>query len=151
MTLPPLLAIAEGHKARSRRSRMPAPKELDLHIAVAKLLKDHALPEWNWFHVPSGEHRDIRTAAKLKAMGVKRGIPDFVLISPYGSVRFLELKRLSGKLSDAQEEFRLWCIQHGAPHVVAWTMDQVLAALNSWRVLRVRIAPLPESVVMGGE
>ena len=105
MTAPPLIMIAQGRKPRPRKAPRTAAKEIMLHIAVAKLLRDHCLPDWVWFHVPNGELRDVRTAAKLKRMGVKPGIPDFALVSPYGSVRFLELKRLGEKLSDAQEDF----------------------------------------------
>jgi hypothetical protein len=135
---PPLLVAMAGGKPRPRRPRVPVAKELSLHIRVADLLRAHCLPDWRWTHIPSGEKRPERAGAKLKAMGVRRGWPDFILVSPYGSVRFLELKRSGGKLTEAQNEFRLWCINHGVPHVVAWTMDQVLAAFDNWGCLRIK-------------
>jgi VRR-NUC domain len=85
------------------------------------------------------ELRDKITAAKLKAMGVRRGIPDIVLISPLGSVRFLEFKRQGESLSDAQEEFRVFCIRHGIPHSVVFDVDQALASLGQWGCLRIKI------------
>lgn len=140
---PPLLVAMAGGKPRLRRARVPVPKEISLHMAVAKLLTDHCLPDWKFTHIPSGEHRDVRTASKLKAMGVKRGFPDFLFISPYGSVRCLELKRPSATLTEDQKAFRLWCLAHGVPHVVAWTIDQVLVALDSWGCLRIKLPADP--------
>jgi VRR-NUC domain len=138
--MPPLLALAEGRKVRPRKERIPAPKEIALHMCVAKLLKDHCLPEWEWGHIPNGEQRDIRAASKLKAMGVRKGWPDFIFITPYGSVMFLELKREGGSLSGEQDEFRLRCIKRRIPFVVASTIDQVLTTFEEWGCLRVSYA-----------
>jgi hypothetical protein len=75
-TPPPLLLICEGRKPRPRRAPVIRPKELVLHMAVAKLLREHCLPEWQWFHPGSGELRDVKTAVTLKRMGLKAGLPD---------------------------------------------------------------------------
>lgn len=135
---PPLLAIAAGRKPRARVAKFPAPKELSLHLTVAKLLKDHCLPDWFFFHPPNGEHRDIRTAAKLKAMAVRRGVADFLLIAPDGSLRCLELKRVAKKLTLDQEIFRLFCVKRGIPYAVATTVDEVLTAFGAWGCLRLK-------------
>jgi hypothetical protein len=142
-TLPPLLAIAEGCKARPRKAPAFRPKESILHFAVAKLLREHCLETWQWCHIPNGEVRDIRTAVKLKRMGTKPGWPDFILCPPAGQLHCLELKRLGETLSDAQEDFQLWCIRHNVPHSVAFTFDQVLAVLDAWGCLRIRIGGSP--------
>ena len=62
--------------------KAPPPKELSLHIALADHLRAFARPDWRWSHFPAGEIRDRRHAAKLKAMGLQRGWPDFLLIAP---------------------------------------------------------------------
>ena len=128
-----------GGKPRLRRVRVPVPKEIKLHVPVAELLRDHCLPDWKWTHI-NRTARDGRQGKILKTMGVVPGWPDFILVSPHGSMRCLELKRLGEEPNDAQKQFRLWCIAHGVPHVVAWTMDQVLSALDSWGCLRITIA-----------
>ena len=138
-TLPPLLALAQGRRVRLRKAPVIRPKEFELHVSVAALLRRRRAPEWLWWHTPNGEIRDKREAAKLKAMGAKPGVPDFLLISPYGSVRFLELKRRGESLSEDQEAFSLHCIRHGIPYSVARTIDEALAALNGWGCL-VKIA-----------
>jgi hypothetical protein len=128
-----------------------------LHFGVAKLLRDHCLPEWEWAHYPSGEHRgvcvgtdyagkkiymkDIRTVTKLKQMGTKPHWPDFIFIAPDNTFHCLELKRAGEKLDDGQEEFRERCVRRGTPHVVARTMEEVLLTFEVWGCLRVRFTP----------
>jgi hypothetical protein len=114
--IPPLLLLAEGRKPRTRKAPLASPEEITLHMSVAKLLRDHGRPDWRWTHIPSGEVRDMRTAAKLKQMGTKRGWPDFLLVSPDGAIRCLELKRIGGKLTDDQADFQTWCIAQAVPY-----------------------------------
>jgi hypothetical protein len=138
--LSPLLMLAQGHKPRPRRA--PAqhkPKEIALHCAVAKLLREHCLESWQWFHIPNGEARDIRTAVKLKKMGVKAGLADIALISPGGMFHALELKRLGERLSDAQRDFQSWCVRSAVPYSVAYSLDDALEVLSAWNCLRIVI------------
>ncbi len=135
MTTPPLLLLAEGRKPRPRKAPTVTPKEIELHMAVAHLLRKHANPAWRWTHVPSGELRDVRVATKLKRMGTQRGWPDFILVSPAGKFHALELKRLGGRLSEAQQDFQTWAAARGISHSVAENMDQVIAVLNFWGAL----------------
>jgi hypothetical protein len=137
--LPPLLAIAAGRRARPRKAVVPRPKELALHLAVADVLRRFSRPDWRWAHYPAGEHRDVRTAAKLKAMGVQRGWPDFVLFDPSGRLHALELKRRGETLSEDQLAFEAWCAAHAVPHSVARTVDEAMAVLSGWGALRVKV------------
>ena len=57
------------------------------------------------FHVPNGGKRNVRTAQRLKAEGVKAGVPDYLLPEPRGEFSGLaiELKRAKGgRPSDSQ-------------------------------------------------
>lgn len=138
ISTPPLLAISEGRRVRPRKAPVFRPRESKLHAAVAKLLTDHCLPEWRWRHL-NAKSANAREGAIMKKLGVRAGWPDFILISPGGAVRFLELKRDDGEEpSDAQIEFRMWCIAHGVPHVIAWTMAGVLEACYAWDCLRIK-------------
>jgi hypothetical protein len=136
--IPPLLLLAEGRKPRARKAPVVRPKEIVLHMAVAKVLRDHALETWAWTHIPSGEMRSKITAFKLKRMGSKPGWPDFILVAPSGQMHGLELKRQGEKLSDSQEAFQVWCIKHAVRHSVCRTFDEVLAVLDSWSCLRIK-------------
>lgn len=119
--------------------RIASPKELVLHMGVAKLLRDHCLPEWRWTHMPSGERRDIRTASKLKQMGTQPGWPDFLLLDERGVAHCLELKRAKAKLTIYQGEFMEWCMRSGIPYTIADSFTGVLNVLDSWGCLRVKL------------
>jgi hypothetical protein len=139
VTLPPLLALAQGRRVRPRKPAVLRPKELAMHLAVADLLRRFARADWRWGHYPAGEHRDVRTAAKLKAMGTQPGWPDIVLFDPTGRLHALELKREDETLTDVQEDFQTWCIARGVPHSVSRSVDEALMVLDAWGVLRVKI------------
>lgn len=56
-------------------------------------------------HIPNGGKRDKKTAEKLKAEGVKAGVPDICLPvarKGYNNL-YIELKRIGGKVSKEQE------------------------------------------------
>ena len=110
--------------------------ELALQKFAATLLRLNAAPDVIWFHPPNGEARSARTGGKLKAMGVKPGVPDLVIVCPGGRVRFLELKSPKGSLSMHQRAFRTFCEFNGAPYEVATTPDEVMSILQSWGALR---------------
>jgi hypothetical protein len=142
MTLtPPLLVLAAGGKPRLRRERLPVPKEIILHVTVADLLREHCL--WDWTHI-NRKAKDAREGKILKTMGVNPGWPDFILLSPSGHALFLELKRPGQELTEEQEQFRDRCIRRGNPCEIAWTLDQVLVALQRWGCLRVKF-PAPRT------
>lgn len=131
------LKLAPGYKPAVRRRG--SAKEVVLHIQIAGFLCDHCLPYWAWWHTPNGGLMSPATGAKLKAMGVKAGVPDLLLIAPDNKIHFLEIKKLGGKLSPDQEEFRLECIRRGRPHAVVETLDQALAVLDDWGAIRVTL------------
>ncbi len=139
-TLPPLLALAQGRKVRPRRAPGVRPKEIELHISVAKVLRQYSRPDWQWTHIGHGEVRDIRTASKLKNMGLKRGWPDFVLVPPFGQLHALELKRRGESLTDDQAAFQTWCLANCVPHSVCRTIDEALAVLDAWGALTITLA-----------
>jgi hypothetical protein len=65
-----------------------------------------AHPQLLIFHVPSGEHRSIITAMKLKRMGVVPGVADFLMFVP-GTAVAIELKDKGGKQSIEQKRFQI--------------------------------------------
>lgn len=138
--IPPLLMIAEGRRPRPRKAPAARPKEIVLHMAVAKMLREYLRQDWQATHIPNGEVRDKRTAGKLKQMGTRPGWPDFVLIPPTGRLHCLELKRIGEELTDEQDTFRIWCVWHGVPHVVAYSLDEVLTAFEIWGCLTIRLS-----------
>jgi streptogramin lyase len=88
-----------------------------------------------WFHPANGESRSPRTGGRLKAMGVRRGVPDFVIVPPSGQVCFLELKSAAGRMSPEQKAFRDDCASIGCPYEVAKTSAEVEHILREWGVI----------------
>lgn len=56
------------------------------------------------FSIPNGGDRDVRVGAKLKAEGVRRGVPDLCLPVPCGVYHglWIELKTATGRVTDYQ-------------------------------------------------
>jgi hypothetical protein len=141
---PPLLALARGKKVRLRKApSIPPGKELaSIHIPIASLLKVAVNPEWRWTHIGHGGFLlDPRTAARLKAMGLQAGWPDFIFIGPprlMGAgvqVAFLELKRKGSKLSEEQKGFFTWLHAHKVPCEVADTIEAAIGFLEGLNII----------------
>ena len=124
---------------RQRGVKAPRAKEIALHGPIADILRQWSSPGWRYTHIPSGEKRDVITAVRLKRMGLRRGWPDFILLSPRTLAHFLELKREGEQLNDDQEEFGTYCNEHGYPHAVADTFNDAMAVLKHWRAVRVTV------------
>lgn len=74
------------------------------------------------YAVPNGGKRDPATAARLKAEGVKAGVPDVVYPVPrsrYASL-YMELKVKDGRASDAQEWWHAQLRACGHAVAVCW-------------------------------
>ncbi len=134
---------------RFRRVKAPEPSELQIHIALVEYCRRMLNPNVLWFHVPNGEMRNKRTAAKLKAMGVRPGVADLVFIrrAPWSldclpEVLFLELKRRGMKQSDSQRAFEPDAKACGAQYHVADSVDAAIGILEhgGWVMQREKVA-----------
>lgn len=107
-------------------------QEMIFDWAEAIKPRDHRLE--NLFAIPNGGYRSKATAARLKATGVRAGVPDMCLAYPSGEYHglFVELKRADGGvLSPAQkiwiERLRLLgykaCVAHGHEEAIRIIMD----------------------------
>lgn len=126
---------------RANLSGQDAP-EVGLHIAVAGLL-GVALPGDAWWSTIGHGWGKLtpQTAGILKAIGLKPGCPDIMIIW-CGRTYFIELKRKKGgRVSDAQERAALAIGRAGASVAICRSVDEVVNALNAWGLpLRARIA-----------
>ena len=69
---------------------------------------ENQIPELKFmFHIPNGEYRHINTAKRLKALGVKAGVPDIFLAFPWDGYHglFIEMKAGKNKTTPAQDEW----------------------------------------------
>ena len=128
---------------RWRSVAIATPKEHELQIALMTMLRWCLRPNVIVRHVPNGEVRDKRTAAKLKAMGVLAGSADleFFWKRLDGShanfcALFLELKRPGGRLTAEQAAFGLAMRTMGADFEVASSIDEAIAAVGMRGLIR---------------
>ena len=138
MTEPRQLRLFGGKNQRGRQA--PPPLEFAVHCQLADTLRWWASPNWVWCHYPAGEYREDATGARLKRMGVRAGVSDFLLFPPLGvpepRCHFLELKRRGKKLNGPQAEFALWARLNKYPFEVADTYEKAVAILKGWGALR---------------
>ena len=89
--------------------------------------------ELKWlFHIPNGGSRHIAEASKLKAMGVKRGVPDIFL--PVRTINFIgmwiELKKpIKGIVSGEQDEWLDYLSKQGYATRVAFGWESARDSL----------------------
>jgi hypothetical protein len=126
-----------------RRLEQPQKEVWSLHIPLVTMLRWCLRPNVIFRHVPNGEHRDLRTAQKLKAMGVLPGSADLEFhwceMEDDRKVRrmlHLELKVANRPQSDAQIEFALAMELLGDEYHVARSIDEAIKILGERGLLR---------------
>lgn len=82
--------------------------------------------------VPNGGGRSKREAGRLKAEGVRKGVPDIFCAMPRGSFHglWIEMKASTGRVSDEQSTWLAESRQLGYAAAVCWSADQ---AMDLWR------------------
>jgi hypothetical protein len=86
------------------------------------------------FHVPNQGKRDAAQNAILKAMGVRAGVSDVILVHR-GRIYALELKAAGGRLSEAQRKFKGDFLEAGGITGTAEGLSDALATLEDWGLL----------------
>jgi hypothetical protein len=111
-------------------------EEQQIHIAVAKHLRLRGMPGLVHFHCPMGAHYASRfQGAMMQALGARKGVSDFILV--YKSrIYALELKATGGRATEEQLLFLSDMGRQGAMTAIAVGIDQALAALEAWGLLR---------------
>jgi hypothetical protein len=111
--------------------------EESLQMAVARLLDSTGL---RWCHVPNGGHRSKAAGGKLKAQGVKRGVPDVLVFNPpfsYEGINLvlnnglaIELKDgKKGRVSPEQQDWLDGLRECGWRTEVCRSLDEVIDVL----------------------
>lgn len=120
--------------AAPKKARKSYPEE-ELQKQVAAFL-DIALPDgFRWFHTPNQRGTRKRWEnAMLKAMGVKAGVADVIILTPQRAFIWIELKAAKGVLSDDQKGWRDWCHAIRAPWFCCRSLDDVIVALTSLNI-----------------
>jgi hypothetical protein len=114
-----------------------------LHIPLVAMLRWCIRPDVIWRHVPNGEHRDKRTAAKLKGMGVLAGSADLEFHwRDWDGARYrrrvlhLELKIGKRPQSEAQAAFALAMKLLGDDYYIAKSIDEAIGILGAHGLIK---------------
>ena len=93
------------------------------------------MPELRWmYHVPNGGARDIITASRLKAEGVKSGVPDICLpVARQGfHGLYIELKIKKNKPSDNQKAWLEALSEQGYKTSVCYGWEEASETLKTY-------------------
>lgn len=127
-------------------TRAPKPRPIPEH-AIARQVASYltiALPAGALFSaIPNGGHRTKAAAGKLRAEGVRPGVPDYVILVRDVGTIWIELKNSAGRLSPAQREWAdLIADVPRSAHFLCRSVEEVESALLSCGVeLRATISP----------
>ena len=87
------------------------------------------------WHTPNGGRRNRIEAARFKGLGVRAGVSDLVAVHR-GRIFALELKAPGGSATETQLKFIADMERAGASTCVADGLDEALAVLEAWGLLR---------------
>ena len=132
---PELLNNVAPKRKRAQRTLASGPSEHQLQVAVIQWWnRVHAIygvPAEALFAIPNGGARDVITGARLKAEGVRRGIPDLMLAMRCHarSGLFIEMKVGSNKLSEHQSAFATHLLVNGYAFATCYTSERAIQAI----------------------
>ncbi|SEJ57549.1 VRR-NUC domain-containing protein [Pseudomonas linyingensis] len=89
------------------------------------------------YHVPNGGHRHKAVAAKLKAQGVKAGVPDITLALPRGGHHglYIEFKATpphDAEVAVSQKEWIGALVEQGYKAVICRGMKEAMAVIDDY-------------------
>lgn len=108
--------------------------EEHLQRHAVKYLRSYARPDVCWFHVPNGDERTPRVAARLKDMGVVPGVADLLFLIDGRSVA-VELKTEIGTQSAVQSEWQESHERAGGLYFIARGPVELMGVLRAINAL----------------
>ena len=133
--------LTPGERWERRIRLRPAASEHALQVACIRWTMGPSAPPKAraMFAIPNGGWRGMALGARLKAEGVKAGVPDLFLPVPAGGFHglFLEMKNgTSGRISDDQAEWHVALEKLGYQVTVARNLGEfctVVTKYLGWR------------------
>lgn len=94
------------------------------------------------FHTPNGGARNAVVAMQLKAMGVRRGVPDLMLplhtVWHFGPLEThkhglaIEMKVVGGKMDHEQVRWCDWLVSQGWRHAVCYSAQEAIDTIAAY-------------------
>ena len=111
-------------------------EETKIHQAVVKHLNLRGVQGLVFWHAPLGIYAASKFQGALaKSLGARKGVSDLVLVHN-SKIYCLELKAEGGRASEEQLLFIADMERQGAFCAIATGIDQALATLEAWQLLR---------------
>ncbi|VTU44923.1 VRR-NUC domain-containing protein [Variovorax sp. RA8] len=136
---PDIEAPARSRKPRKLTLTSGHPTEDQIHRACADWVFAHEgmYPFLRWLmHVPNGGLRSRGEAGKMRAMGVRKGVVDWILPFPSPAGRYtglaIEVKSHRGTVSDEQQDFLDDAAAAGWLAAVARSSDEFVKVVEQW-------------------
>lgn len=112
--------------------------EEDIHMTIVKLLHSRGVL---FFHTPNGSMARPHYRAKLAKLGVKKGVPDLIIVDPppnksdayHGAA--LELKRRGGRARPEQKRWLDDLAGRGWATAVTRGFEETVEKLKEWGYL----------------
>lgn len=94
----------------------------------------HARDSWALFHVPNGGRRNPKEAARFKAMGVRAGVPDLMLLLPRHGYSYLAIELKYGKntQTQAQKDYERRINANGGVYVVVRSIEEFVETIENY-------------------
>ena len=91
-----------------------------------------------FIHVPNEGKRSPMVARILKAMGLKPGFPDLLILEPRGSYHALaiEMKTKNGRLTEKQREWLNKLRDNGYLALACWGADDAIKVIKQYMDLK---------------
>lgn len=131
------------------KTTLPAASESVEQICLFRwaIYASGTMPELELLHhIPNGGKRDITTARRLKAEGVKAGVPDISLPVPSGRYHglYIELKAGKNKTTENQNEWLDKLTQQGYYIAVCYGWEAASKVITEY-------LKQPEKISVGGK
>lgn len=109
--------------------------EDNLQIACVRWFS-YAYPRFSSLlhHSPNGGRRNLREAARFKAMGTKAGFPDLFLAVPRGDMHglFIEMKSERGRQTPEQRAWQLAAEGQEYRYAICRTIDEFISTVDGY-------------------
>ena len=85
-----------------------------------------------WYHCPNGGSRNGIEAAKLKAMGVKPGVPDCMILDQKHDYSGLAIELKVGYNKPSEHQLAIFdkLVERNWMVVVSWSLDEVIDLID---------------------
>ncbi len=134
----PIEPMPEVRERTDKRPAREGPSEHQLQAAVISwwghVCASYGLPPFTLAAIPNGGARDAITGARLKAEGVRPGMPDLCLMAARGAYHglYLEMKTGDNQPSEKQTQILNYLDGAGYKTAVHWDSNKAIDAIKEY-------------------